>query len=423
MKLTRKNRNIKYLILAMLLPVLQEGAFAQEGVTSTPDKKMQFIPYPDFPSANSTWGSIGYNPADSAVYIGVTNHKDKVGLFEYSTVRNTMKLNGFVQNLGYLRDYQWQGKIHTKIVGGPDGAVYFATDGGESKEEYLMDHPKGYAGGYLMKWDPAVQKLTNLGVTLQYESIKDVEVDQHTGKIYAITYPQVHFVIFDPATNVLKDYGRLGSGHVPRVNFTDKWGNCYYLDWRQRLVKYEKSQDKLIFAEKSLPSFPGTPGEPIITGVTAYAKDTINNIIYLVTYGAKLVAFHPQENGIGKFEDLGGVYDGDKNPWDYYVPNLNISNAGKLYYIIGGHGHFAIKGKTVLMEFDPATRKKQLLYQFNIDEIVEVTGSDIRDTKGNMYFAGRKMIPYDPNSKDADRKLDEGISVPFLIKYNPDKIQ
>lgn len=413
---------IKYVALGLLLT--STGVEKQAlGQTATPDGKLQFIAYPDFPDANSTWGSIGYNPADSSVYVGVTNHKDKVGLYEYKTNSDQMQLKGFVQHLGFLRDFQWQGKVHSKIVGGPDGAVYFSTDGGESKEEYLMDHPKGYAGGFLMKWDPAKKQLTNFGMTLQYESIKDVDIDPETGKIYAITYPQVHFVVFDPKTNVLQDMGRLGSGHVPRVIFTDKWGNCYYVDWRQRLVKYEKSTQKLAFAEHSLPFFPGTPGEHIITGVTAYAKDTARNIIYLVTYGAKMLAFHPQQNGIGRVEDLGGAFDGNKKAWAYYVPNLNIGNNGKLYYIIGGHGNFAIKDKTVLMEFDPATRKKQLLYQFNIDEIVEATGSDIRDAKGNLYFAGRKRIPFDPNSKDADRKLDEGISVPFTIKFNPDKIR
>jgi hypothetical protein len=136
-----------------------------------------------------------------------------------------------------------------------------------------------------------------------------------------------------------------------------------------------------------------------------------------------MLAFHPQENGIGNVDDLGGAFDGDKKAWQYYVPNLNIGNNGKLYYIIGGHGNFAVKDKTVLMEFDPATRRKQILYQFTIDQIVEVTGSDIKDDKGNLYYAGRKMMPYDPNSKDSARKLDQGISVPFTIKFNPDKIQ
>ncbi|RYF85387.1 MAG: hypothetical protein EOO00_14205 [Chitinophagaceae bacterium] len=289
--------------------------------------------------------------------------------------------------------------------------TYRASDGGESREEYLMTHPHGYAGGFFMKWNSSTKQLTNLGMSLQYESIKDVEVDQETGLIYAITYPQAHFVVYDPAKNDLKDLGRLGSAHVPRVIFTDEWNNCYYVDWRQRLVKYEKSTGKLVFANESLPAFAGTPGGKIVTGVTAYAKDPANKVIYLVTYGAKLVAFHPQQNGIGKWEDLGGVFDMPKGEeWKPYVPNLNIGVNGKLYYVIGGHGNFVRKDKTVMIEYDPAKRTKQILYEFPIGRVTEVTGSDIRDKEGNLYFAGRKRPALS----------DEG-SVPFLIKFNPEK--
>ncbi len=47
----------------------------------------------------------------------------------------------------------------------------------------------------------------------------------------------------------------------PRVMFTDWWGNGYYVDWRQRLVKYDKFKDSLVFAEHSLPAFPEHPVE------------------------------------------------------------------------------------------------------------------------------------------------------------------
>ena len=98
-----------------------------------------------------------------------------------------MKLEGFINDLAHLRDFQWQGKIHTKITFDSEGNVLFGTDGGESREEYLMNHPQGYAGGYLMKWDPEERQLTNLGMPMQYESIKNIDVDPETGIIYAIT--------------------------------------------------------------------------------------------------------------------------------------------------------------------------------------------------------------------------------------------
>src|SRR5687768_13983832 len=151
---------------------LYSYASADTSGKSVSERNIRFIDYPGFPDAHSTWGSIGYNPANNSVYIGVTNHADNVGFYEYEPAANKMQLQGFVKDLGYLRPFQWQGKIHSKIVAGPGGDMYFTTDGGESREEYLMNHPHGYAGGFIMKWSPKTKQVTNLGMGLQYESIK-----------------------------------------------------------------------------------------------------------------------------------------------------------------------------------------------------------------------------------------------------------
>ena len=106
-----------------------------------------------------------------------------------------MGLCGFVPETANLRAYQWQGKIHSQIVEGPGGAMYFTTDGGESREEYLMEHPHGYAGGFVFRWDPAARRLTNLGVGMQYDSIKDLSVDRQSGKVFMVSYPQVRLLL------------------------------------------------------------------------------------------------------------------------------------------------------------------------------------------------------------------------------------
>jgi hypothetical protein len=169
-------------------------ALAALKATEITKKNLRFVDYPDFPEAHSTWGSIGFSSKHNKVFIGVTNHRDRVGLFEYDVTSSRMSLGGFIPQLAHLRDYQWQGKIHSQIVEGPDGCMYFTTDGGESREEYLMEHPHGYSGGFFMKWHPVANRLTNLGVGLQYESIKDLAVDPVDGKIYAVSYPQVIFL-------------------------------------------------------------------------------------------------------------------------------------------------------------------------------------------------------------------------------------
>jgi hypothetical protein len=387
------------------------------------NNNIKFIDYPDFPMAHSTWSDIGYNSKYNTVYVGVTNHVDSIGLYEYSAEKGVMVNKGFINHLANLRDYQWQGKIHTKIAMGPDGCMYFATDGGESREEYLMENPHGYGGGFFMKWDPSLEKLTSLGVGLQYESIKDVDIDFETGYIYAITYPQVHFLIYNPKTNQLHDLGRLGSPHVPRVMFTDSWGNCYYVDWRQRLVMYDKSIGKLLFARESLPAFEGTPGSKIVTGIKTFAKVEKSNIIYLATFGAKILAFHPQKSGIGKVEDLGGLLPEGyvDQPWKPVSSNLNVGDNGKLYYVIGGHGNFAKNGKTLFMEFDPQKKEYRFLFEFATSEVAEVTGSSVKDKEGNLYFAARKDIQKRKGGVSAEGQTTEHSSSPFMIKFNPVK--
>src|SRR3990172_9377006 len=174
-------------------------------------KNIRYVEYPDFPEAHSTWGSIGYSRKHDKVFIGVTNHRDKVGLFEYDIASQKMRRCGFLPDLANLRDYQWQGKVHSQIVEGPDGNMYFTTDGGESREEFLMNNPQGYHGGYFFQFDPAANRLTNLGNGLLYESIKDIAVDRISGKILGISYPQVHLLLYDHQKNDLRDLGRVGS--------------------------------------------------------------------------------------------------------------------------------------------------------------------------------------------------------------------
>lgn len=67
------------------------------------------------------------------------------------------------------------------------------------------------------------------------------------------------------------------------------------------------------------------------------------------------------------------------------------------------------------MEFDPKTRNHNALGKYDISELEEATGSDIKDKEGNLYFAGRKTV-----SDDSISFLNN--SIPFLIKFNPEKI-
>ncbi|MBW7997786.1 MAG: hypothetical protein FVQ81_14685 [Candidatus Glassbacteria bacterium] len=376
---------------------------------------VRFVQYPQFPDAHSTWRSIGYSTRHRKVYIGVTNHRDKVGLFEYDVPAERMRLVGFIPELANLRHWQWQGKVHTQILEGADGRMYFATDGGEGREEYLMNHPQGYYSGMLLAWDPATERMENLGTGLPNESIKDIAMDLVGGLIYGVSYPSVHLLLFDPRRNDLRDLGRVGSDHVPRCMFSDRWGNGYYVDWRQRLVKYERDSGRILFSRESVPWFPGTTGPQIVTGIPTYAKDPVRGIIYLITYSNMLVAFHPQRRGIGTIEALGPTVENTELPPPGYSPNSAFGDNGKLYYFVGGHGRYVVKDTTLLMEYDPETRARRVVLKFPIDVVSEVTGCDVKDEYGNMYFCGRRR------AEDAAQMGESGASRPFMLIFNPDK--
>ena len=88
-------------MIAGLLPfVLALTAFLvpPAGAEITP-KNIRFVEYPDFPDAHSSWGSIGFSRMHRKVFVGVTNHRDRVGLYEYDPTLRRMRLCGFIADL------------------------------------------------------------------------------------------------------------------------------------------------------------------------------------------------------------------------------------------------------------------------------------------------------------------------------------
>jgi hypothetical protein len=185
------------------------------------ERNVVFLDYPGFPEAHSSWGAIGYSARHHKVFISTTDHRERQGLYEYDVATKRLRLLGLVAELANLRDHQWQGKVHSYIVEGPDGRMYFGTDGGNSRQGRLMNHPHGYGGGFFFAWDPATETLSNLGKGLRYESLKNIAVDRVSGRIYGVTFPQAHLLIYDPEADELRDLGRLMSFHVPRPLLTD----------------------------------------------------------------------------------------------------------------------------------------------------------------------------------------------------------
>jgi len=74
------------------------------------ERHLLFLDYPGFPDAHSSWGSIGYSARHDKVFVGVTNHHDRIGLYEYDVPTRKLRLLGFIGEMANLRSEEWQGR-------------------------------------------------------------------------------------------------------------------------------------------------------------------------------------------------------------------------------------------------------------------------------------------------------------------------
>ena len=100
---------------------------------------------------------------------------------------------------------------------------------------------------------------------------------------------------------------------------------------------------------------------------------------------------------------------------------MNLGLNGNLYYFIGGHGNYVKKDTTVMMELNPKTKVKKVVMMFPTSELSEVTGNGVRDSAGNLYFAGRKIRPKNAETPEGLPSIDDKVSIPFMIQFNPEK--
>jgi hypothetical protein len=322
---------------------------------------------------------------------------------------------------GHLQGYQWQGKIHSQIVENlADGWMYYGTDGGESRQEAYMDHPNGYFGGYIMKYNPRTFEVVNLGNGRRYESVKELGLDPIRQRVYGITYPSTHLIIKDLKNDTLIDKGSLNKAYVGRTLFTDDWGNAYYADMRGTLLKYEAATDSLIWAARPLAR--DTAGiAPFVfrSGNVAWARYKKTNGYYFITSWSRIFKITVQEKGMGPIEDIGYFLDPSpvyplKTIATSHAPNLACHPNHKLYLWVGGHNSSLKKDSTSFIEVDPVSRAKKIIYECGWTEVEEATGSQVVDRDGNIYYAATRR-----NAGDRAGQTGHGSAV--LIVVNPEK--
>lgn len=155
-----------------------------------------------------------------------------------------------------------QGKIHTKMVVGADGRIWFGSKQAhevfDTRPEYGED-PLGYPGGHLCYYDPSTGFARSLGILKKQEGLMAGAIDDKRGKLYWRSEPKNHFLVYDLQTLEVRDAGHIGGNG--RYMVCDRHGAVYTTGSQGILCRYDPQtlyvEDLAVVMEDGSP--PATP--------------------------------------------------------------------------------------------------------------------------------------------------------------------
>ncbi|MCU1381409.1 MAG: hypothetical protein JWL71_106 [Acidobacteria bacterium] len=186
------------------------------------------VSLPAFRGAHAIWGATGQD-ASGRLWFGVSAANTPVPsahLVEYDPESALMTDRGNVvdelKRAGVLRDGERQAKIHSRIVQGPEGYLYFASMDEEGEEDNGSRLPTW--GGHLWRLQLATHRWEHLLVAP--EAL--IAVAAGGRFVYALGYFGHVLYQYDTKTAVIKQV-RVGSvdGHVSRNFIVDYRGHAY----------------------------------------------------------------------------------------------------------------------------------------------------------------------------------------------------
>jgi hypothetical protein len=318
------------------------------------------------PQGTTTDGS-GYTALevgkDGRVYAGAARYGDYAWLLRFDPATKPPFLEKVVslrQLTGEdLQGINTQGKIHSKILVGADGRVWFASKQAheifETRPEYGEEY-LGFPGGHLCYFDPKTGFSRSLGILKKQEGIVAGAIDDARGRLYWRSEPKNHFLVYDIASGEVRDRGNVGASC--RYTTMDRAGAVYTAGRGKTLCRYDPQtgyvEDLAVKVEG-----PGGHSPPYVVAVGPNGK----------LYGAGvshpfLMEFDIDAVRPGPFPEVVVRNVAPAAPPGFPVQDIHAAVFGKdgrLYYPLNTTGPLVEGGKPEqhlrLMRFDPATKK------------------------------------------------------------------
>jgi hypothetical protein len=395
--------------------------------------------------------------SDGRVYVGLNHHGGGATVAVYDSVSDQMRNLGDVNRItGYTNlQVEPQAKVHTQICEGPDGKIYFGTHLSAFYGFAKFTSPEAYPGGHWMVYDPKTDLLTDLGLAKKGNGLLTMTIDPFRERLYALTYPMAHFILYDIKSGNTRDMGRVQNWDaIGRTLAVDDKGRIYGPREQGRLWRYDPQTDRIENLMIQLPQ--REVGVPVHRAHweteqtwTAVAHSPDHKLIYFLETGSSyLVEYDPNDGPEGSMRLLDQLcadrYLGQRDiPYAmisfclgtdnviYYTGNSGIADEEGSPYWGGG-----MASMLVTYDLNSGMRKDHGIIRVEDDLIAIQPNSASAAPDGTIYFvahviekkgSGRKIdgIPADlvlEKEPEHKKNFHEGLSYTLrLLIYRPDK--
>ena len=288
--------------------------------------RVREVSLPAIPDATAVWGATGRD-ARGHIWVGVsaTNSGMSAYLLELNPADGSWKNHGAVidqlKRAGLLRNGEGQIKIHSKIVPGGDGWLYFASADEEGETE----------AGALPRWGGHLWRIQPLRGTWEHilAAPEGLIAVSGVGRyVYALGYWGHVLYQYDTLRGGRKRVvvGSVGA-HMTRNFLADVRGHAYVPRVR---TQDGKATAELVELDGDLRELAATPLEFYLGRGAASDNHGMTGIAYLsdgrmlfATHRGHLYSIEPQPNGPARVTALGWLHpDGEA-----YAPALFVSRA------------------------------------------------------------------------------------------------
>lgn len=339
---------------------------------------------PHFPDATSVWGATGRDPR-GRIWVGVSASGPGMSahLLQYDPDADAWHDRGAVVEqlklAGRHRAGEGQSKIHSKIVTGDDGSLYFASTDEEGEDPRTMKPPRW--GGHLWRIHPEDLRWEHL-LAVPEGLIAVSGVGRY---VFALGYWNHVLYRYDTHTRETRRtvVGSAG-GHVSRNFVADAAGHAYVPRLAARADGTLASA--LVEFDSELRQLAATPLQSYLGGGSPEANHGITGLAYLgdgrllfITHPGQLYLIEPQRAQPARVTALGWFHPAGES----YAPSLFALGGS----FAAGVAHRAARYEWVVFELRTRAAIAQPLETGGLQKLL-LYGSISRDNAGRFYVGG-----------------------------------